>query len=122
MKENKITPEEQVIKKMLGHAFHQEGFDLQIEASIMHQVQLSQEKLTEIAALKRKAKICLGITFGFLLLFGLLSTNMFLSGGNDMEQSPASIITFSSCMVVMFFFIFYQLTYLGTKSERVLRK
>jgi len=112
MEKPKMNLEDEMIKKMITESFHKEGFDLNVEDEILNQVYLSQEKLNEIKALKRKAKIYLGITFGFLIIYALACTNMFISSSDTASQLSNNSVTFICFVMVGLFLVFYQLLYI----------
>jgi len=107
-----FNPEDEMIKKMITESYPQEGFDLNIEDQILEQVYLSKEKLNEIAILKRKAKICLGITFGFLVIYALSCIKMFAKSSGIVAEFSNNTATLISFVLVGLFLVFYQLIYL----------
>jgi len=109
MESNHLGKEEELIKKMVSDAYHAEGFDLKIEDKIMSKVYLSQSKLDEINALKRKAWFCLMITIICLIVYAIICTTEFTSNLNNFRSDKNSVIFISICIITASFLIFQQL-------------
>jgi len=115
MEQSNLNPEDIMIKKMMTEVFHQEGFHLQLEDEILREAYLSQEKLNEIAAIKRKAKICLAITFALFFIYVLVCTNVFISTATEVVEDNSIIASFNIFVFAGLFLIFYQFIHLRRK-------